>query len=117
MEAESASDILNDNLGIYKGALFEELVACAFHKIDRPLYFFQKPSGLEIDFVMRYKGEATLVEAKAKDGKAKSAATIMNDKKHYSVSHLIRLTAQNISQGEGVLTLPYYLVYLLEEEF
>lgn len=117
LEAGSASDILNDNLGIYKGALFEELVACAFHKIDRPLYFFRKPSGLEIDFVIRYKGEVTLVEVKAKGGKTKSAATIMNDKKHYGISHLIRLTAQNISQGEGVLTLPYYLAYLLEEEF
>lgn len=56
-------------------------------------------------------------EVKAKGGKTKSAATIMNDKKHYGISHLIRLTAQNISQSEGVLTLPYYLAYLLEEEF
>ena len=44
LEEGSASDILNDNLGIYKGALFEELVACAFAKIGRPLYFFQKQS-------------------------------------------------------------------------
>ncbi len=116
LEEGSASDILNDNLGIYKGALFEELVACAFSKMGRPLYFFQKPSGLEIDFVTRYNGKATLVEVKAKGGKTKSAATVMRDKVHYDVSDLIRLTAQNISSGEGVLTLPYYLVYLLEEE-
>ncbi len=76
-----------------------------------------KPSGLEIDFVIRYKGEVTLVEVKAKDGRTKSATTIMNDKKHYNVSSLIHLTAQNINQGEGVLTLPYYLAYLLEEDF
>ena len=71
---------------------------------------------MEIDFVTRYNGKATLVEAKAKGGKTKSAATVMRDKVHYDVSNLIRLTAQNISSGEGVMTLPYYLVYLLVEE-
>lgn len=31
----------------------------------RKLYYSRKDSGLEVDFVMRYKGECTLVEVKA----------------------------------------------------
>ena len=31
----------------------------------RKLYYYHKNSGLEVDFVMRYKGECTLVEVKA----------------------------------------------------
>lgn len=31
----------------------------------RKLYYYRKDSGLEVDFVMRYKGECTLVEVKA----------------------------------------------------
>ncbi len=116
MEKGSANDVLNDNLGIYKGALFEELVASAFHKLGRPLYYYRKPSGLEIDFIMRYEGKVTLVEVKSKGGKTKSATTILNDKTHYDVSSLIKLTSQNIGIVKGTLTLPYYLVFLLGDE-
>ena len=56
------------------------------------------------------------MEVKAKGGKTKAAASVMKDKAHYNVSSLIRLTAQNIRLGEGVLTMPYYLAYLLDEE-
>ena len=113
MEKGSARDVLNDNLGIYKGALYEELVASAFSKLGRPLYYYRKPSGLEIDFIMRYNDEVTLVEVKSKGGKTKSASTILNDKTHYNVSSLIKLTSQNIRMENGVLTMPYYVAFLL----
>ncbi len=115
LENGSAIDILNGNLGIYKGALYEEIVATSFAKIDRSLYYFRRQSGLEIDFIIRYKGKVTLVEVKAKGGKTKAASTIINDKIHYNVDSLIKLTAQNIGYENNVLTLPYYLVSLLDE--
>ena len=61
-------DILQGNLHAYKGAIFENLVADIFTKMKRRLYYFRKDSGLEVDFVTRYKGECVLVEVKAKDG-------------------------------------------------
>ena len=45
--------------------------------MGRKLYYFHKDSGLEVDFVIRYKGECTLVEVKAATGNAKSAKTIL----------------------------------------
>ena len=57
-------DILQGNLHTYKGAIFENLVADIFTKMKRRLYYFRKDSGLEVDFVTRYKGECVLVEVK-----------------------------------------------------
>ena len=64
-------DIMQGNLHAYKGAIFENLVADIFTKMKRRLYYFRKDSGLEVDFVTRYKGECVLVEVKAKDGNIK----------------------------------------------
>ena len=66
-------DIMQGNLHAYKGAIFENLVADIFTKMKRRLYYFRKNSGLEVDFVTRYKGECVLVEVKAKDGNIKRA--------------------------------------------
>ncbi|MGN1255431.1 MAG: hypothetical protein ACI4T9_12685 [Prevotella sp.] len=43
------------------------------------LIYFRKDSGLEVDFVIRYKGECVLLEVKAKDGNAKSTRTRRHD--------------------------------------
>ena len=56
------------NLYGYKGAIFENLIADVFGKMGRKLYYFHKDSGLEVDFVIRYKGQCTLVEVKASTG-------------------------------------------------
>lgn len=107
--------ILLDNLYIYKGAIFENLVADIFSKMGRKLYYFRNDSGLEIDFVIRYKGEATLIEVKAKDGNAKSVKTILNNEEKYHCKRAIKLCDKNIGEKDGVLTLPLYLAFLLKE--
>ena len=68
LEDGSQFDILQGNLFGYKGAIFDGLIADVFTKMGRKLYYFHKDSGLEMDFVIRYKGECTLVEVKATSG-------------------------------------------------
>lgn len=41
------ADILQGNLGGFKGAIFENLMADTLHKKEQNLYYFQKDSGLE----------------------------------------------------------------------
>ena len=77
LEDGTERDILQGDLFGYKGAIFENLVADFFIKMKRPLYYFRKDSGLEIDFIMCYKGEAVLLEVKAKSGNTKSTRTIL----------------------------------------
>lgn len=108
-------DILNGNLKIYKGAMFENIVADAFSKMGRKLYYFHKNSGLEIDFVTRYKGKCTLIEVKATGGKTKSLKTILDNFEKYHIDNAIKLCENNISINGNILNIPYYLAFLLTE--
>lgn len=108
-------DIMQGNLHAYKGAIFENLVADIFTKMKRRLYYFRKDSGLEVDFVTRYKGECVLVEVKAKDGNIKSSKTILSHPEKYHVNHAIKLGDLNVGSSGQFLTLPLYMTFLLRQ--
>ncbi len=115
LEDGTQLDILKGNLYGYKGAIFENLIADIFTKMGRKIYYYRKESGLEIDFIIRYKGEATLVEVKATNGNTKSAKTILNNPDKYHVGGLIKLGQYNIGRVNNILTIPLYLAFLLTE--
>ncbi len=115
LEDGTQFDILQGNLYGYKGAIFENLMADIFAKMGRRLYYFHKDSGLEIDFIIRHKGEATLVEVKAKTGDAKSTKTILSHPEKYHVGKAIKLGDYNVRRNEKILTLPLYMGFLLTE--
>ncbi len=115
LEEGTAFDILQGNLYAYKGAIFENLIADIFNKMQRKLYYFRKDSGLEVDFVMRYKGKSTLVEVKASNGNTKSTRTILAHPEKYHVSQAIKLGDYNVGRNEQLLTLPLYMAFLLKE--
>lgn len=108
-------DILQGKLYGYKGAIFENLIADIFTKMGRKLYYFHKDSGLEVDFVIRYQGECTLVEVKAATGNTKSTKTILNHPEKYHVNHAIKLGDYNVGKMGQILTLPLYMAFLLRE--
>lgn len=115
LEDGTERDILQGDLFGYKGAIFENLVADFFIKMKRPLYYFQKDTGLEVDFVMRYKGEAVLLEVKATSGNTKSTRTILKHPEKYHVNSAIKLGDYNVGRREQLLTLPLYMGFLLTE--
>lgn len=115
LEDGTQADILQGNLYGYKGAIFENLIADIFTKMGRKLYFFRKNTGLEIDFVIRYKGECVLVEVKASTGNTKSAKTILNHPEKYHVNSAIKLGDYNVGKMNQMLTLPHYMAFLLRE--
>ncbi len=115
LEQGTAFNILQGDLGGYKGAIFENLVADILGKMGRKLYYYRKDSGLEIDFVMRYKGGCTLVEVKSTTGDAKSVRTILKHPEKYHVKEAIKLGDYNIGRSGNQLTLPLYLAFLLRQ--
>ncbi len=115
LEDGTQFDILNGNLYGYKGAVFENLIADIFTKMGRKLYYYHKDSGLEVDFVMRYKGKCTLVEVKASSGNVKSTRTILNHPEKYHVTSAVKLGDYNIGRNGNILTLPLYMAFLLRE--
>jgi predicted AAA+ superfamily ATPase len=82
--------------------------------MGRKLYYFHKDSGLEVDFIMRYKGKCTLVEVKATNGNTKSTKTILHHPEKYHVSSAIKLGNYNVGRSEQILTLPLYMAFLLK---
>ena len=109
LEDGTQADILQGNLLGYKGAIFENLVADFFGKMGRKLYYFRKDSGLEIDFVIKYKGKATLVEVKATNGNAKSMKQVLANPDRYHVEQAIKLADAQVGRNGQVLTLPLYM--------
>lgn len=115
LEDGTQFDVLQGNLARYKGAIFENLIADMFTKMGRKLYYFHKNSGLEVDFVIRYKGECTLVEVKASSGNTKSTKTILGHPEKYHVNSAIKLGDYNVGRSGEILTLPLYMAFLLTE--
>lgn len=114
LEDGTQYDILQGNLYGYKGAIFENLIADIFGKMGRKLYYFRKDSGLEVDFVIRYQGQCTLVEVKAATGNTKSTKTILRNPEKYHVVSAIKLGDYNVGKTGQILTLPLYMAFLLK---
>lgn len=115
LEDGTQFDILNGNILRYKGAVFENLIADIFSKMGRKLYYFHKDSGLELDFVIRYKGKCTPVEVKATTGNTKSLKTVLNHPEKYHVENAIKLGDYNVGRMDRILTLPAYMSFLLRD--
>lgn len=115
LEDGTAASILQGDIYSYKGAIFENLLADVFSKMGRKLYYFHKDSGLELDFVIRYKGKCTPIECKAENGNAKSLRTVMNNYDKYHVEQAIKIGNYNIARNGNVLNLPHYMAFMLLE--
>lgn len=110
------ADILKGNLLGYKGAIFENLMADFLCKSGQKLYYFQKESGLEIDFLVRYKGECVLLEIKSTTGRAKSIATVLKNKNVYHINNAIKLGKYNVGRDGEILTIPLYMGFLINDK-
>ena len=115
LEEGTQSSILEGDLLSYKGAIAENLVADIFGKMGRKLYYYHKDGGVELDFLMRYKGRCTPVECKATTGNAKSMRTVMKHIEKYHVTSALKLGDYNIGRSDNLLTLPMYMAFLLTE--
>ncbi len=115
LEEGTQSSILEGDLLSYKGAIAENLVADIFGKMRRKLYYYHKDGGVELDFLVRYKGQCTPVECKAATGNAKSMRTVLKHPEKYHVTSAIKLGDYNIGKSNELLTLPMYMAFLLTE--
>ena len=109
------SSLLQGDLLSYHGAIKENLVADIFGKMGRKLYYYHKDGGVELDFLIRYKGDCTPVECKATTGNAKSVQTVLKHPEKYHVTRALKLGDYNIGRMDHLLILPMYMAFLLKE--
>ena len=83
--------------------------------MGKPLFYFQKEGGLELDFLIRYHAECCPIECKATTGNAKSLQTVLKHPEHYHVTRAIKVGEYNVGRSGPLLTLPLYMLFLLTD--
>ena len=114
---EEAQDDLraNQNLGVYKGALFENIVGEALVKSGCQLYYYKRDnSTLEEDFFVRTKDSLVPVEVKAGSNRSKSLQTLISGKNYGDINFGIKLCRGNIGYQNDIYTFPYFCAFLLK---
>lgn len=105
----------NKNLGIYKGALYENFIAEALIKQGYGLYYYKKEnSTIEQDFFIRTAEEMVPIEVKSNKNKAKSLGTLIKSKTYPEIKYGIKLTDSNIGYADGIYTFPFFCAFLLK---
>lgn len=111
LEEGSGEDIIDGNLGIYKGAIYENIIADIFAKNGKKLYYFEYNSQLEIDFFIRYNKCATAIEVKAADNtKSKSLNSVVEN---WNVEKGIKLSSKNVCNIGKIDNYPLYMAIFL----
>lgn len=114
LDEEAQEDLRhNRNLGTYKGALYENIVADMLRKQGYQLYFYRnEKSTVEIDFIVRNTGHLIPIEVKAGSNPARSLAKLTNGSIK-DIKFGIKLCDQNIGFNGTYYTIPYFLGFML----
>ena len=111
LEEGAGEDIIDGKLGIYKGAIYENIIADIFTKAGKKLFYYERKQKLEIDFFLRYQKVATAIEVKSADNtKSKSLNSIIEN---YGVKKGIKFSTKNVGIKENIDSLPLYMAMFL----
>ncbi len=116
LDEEAGDDLrANRNLGVYKGALYENVVGEALVKSGYSLFYYKREdSTLEEDFFIRSKDALIPLEVKARSGKAKSMRTLIESDKYADIHFGFKLSYNNIGYSDEIYTFPYFCAFLLK---
>lgn len=116
LDEEAQEDLrVNKNLGVYKGALYENFVAEAFVKQGLGLFYYKKDnSTLEEDFFVRSKNELIPVEVKSNNDSSKSITALIKNDRYADIKHGIKLGDFNVGVANNIYTFPYFCAFMLK---
>lgn len=115
LDDEAQDDLRsNSNLGTYKGALYENIVADMLVKQGYGLYYYKsdKPA-MEMDFFVRNASSLIPVEVKAGNNATPSLRRLVESAGVPDVKCGIKLCMGNVGLAERVLSLPYFATFML----
>lgn len=111
LDEGTQENIIDGNLGIYKGAIYENIIADILAKKGKKLYYFEYNSTLEVDFFIRFEKVITAIEVKsAGNSKSKSLETVMDK---YNVTKGIKLAPSNYGKKNNIDIFPIYMAMFL----
>ena len=116
LDEESQSDLRNNqNIGTYKGALYENIVAEMLTKAGFDLFFYRdEQSKIEMDFIIRDEKSIIPVEVKAGDNATYSLNRLIDEKQYKNIKYGIKLCNKNIGFNGKFYTFPYFMTFMLK---
>ena len=104
LDEEAQEDLrVNKNLGVYRGALYENFVAEAFVKQGLGLFYYKKEnSTLEEDFFVRTQNDLIPVEVKSNRNRSKSLSSLIKNKNYSDISYGIKLGDFNVGYANDI---------------
>lgn len=117
LDEEAQEDLrVNKNLGVYKGALYENFVAEAFIKQGLGLFYYKKEnSTLEEDFFVRTGSDLIPVEVKSNSDQSRSLSTLIKNSKYSDITYGIKLGNLNVGHTNDIYTFPYFCAFKMKE--
>ena len=117
LDVEAQEDLrVNKNLGVYKGALYENFVAEAFVKQGLGLFYYKKEnSTLEEDFFVRTQNNLIPVEVKSNSDQSKSLSSLIKNENYSDISYGIKLGDFNVGNANNIYTFPYFCAFKMKE--
>lgn len=107
---------IDHDMGVYKGALFENFAGEALVKEGYELFYYKREnSTLEEDFFVRSRNDLVPVEVKAGKNRSKSLRTLIQSERYPEITYGIKFAAANIGYENDIYTFPYFCLFLLKE--
>jgi len=110
-----SNEIINGNLGVFKGGIFENVIAQCLTDNDMSIYYYQKSDYLEIDFITYLDNKIVPIEVKS--GKNIRAVSIKNivDKENLDYGIILSMNNLNCSNPK-IKYLPLYMIMFLKNK-
>ena len=103
------------NLGVYKGALFENFIGSAPASHGYKLCYYRRENGtLEENFFVRTADILVTIEVKAGRNKSSSLRTLVSSDHYPDIKFGIKLSQNNIGFENKILNLPWFCAFSLK---
>lgn len=109
------SNILMDNLSLYKGAIVENYVANQLICNNYSLYYWQSNGIAEVDFLLYTEDGVIPVEVKAGDSVKSKSLNVYMEK--FNSKYAIRISTRNFGYDENkkIKSIPLYSVFCIKD--
>ena len=106
------SDILLDNLLIYKGIITENYVATQLVANKIPLIYWESGNEAEVDFILYNDDGIIPIEVKSNDNITSKSLNVFM--KRYNPKYAIRISTKNFGNENHIKSIPLYATFLIK---
>ena len=108
-----SNEIINGNLGVFKGGVFENIVAQSLIDNELDIYYYQKNDNLEIDFITYLNNKIIPIEVKS--GNNTKAVSIKNIVEKEKLDYGIILSMNNLNcSNSQIKFIPLYMIMFIK---